>query len=468
MYMPKSAHLLAAALTAALLLIQGCAANKPKTNPDVSASAVMNKAPAQATAVAAAIAKADHTGVPLDRVVAVINDEVILKSELDQRVADITRQVEAQGTALPPENILRKQVLDQMIMTRLELQMASNKGINVSDDVLNQNLSRIAERNGLTLAQLPAKLQQEGMNYPDFRQDMRSQLIISQLEQQVVSDQMHITPREVQAQIDADAANGNANDQYHLSQILITIPAQASADQLTAARKQADDIYQKLKKGADFAATAVEYSQGQQALKGGDLGWRKGSELPTIFADAVRHMNPGDISEPISSPSGFHIVKLDEVKHAGNKAEVTQTHVRHILLRPNALMTDAQAQAKLEDLRKQILAGADFAKLAKQYSEDPGSASKGGDLGWVDPGAMVPAFQAQMDKLQVGQISQPFKTQFGWHIEEVLGRRTTDESATYAQNKAYEAIYARKSEEIIQQWLSQLKGSAFIEYHLES
>jgi len=465
--MQKSVPFLAVALAAVLLLVQGCASDAPKPNPNVSATAVMNKAPAQATAVAAAIAKAENTGVLLDRVVAVINDQVILKSELDQRVAEITRQIQAQGTALPPPDVLRKQVLDQMVMTRLELQMADNKGISVSDDTVNQNLSRIAERNGLTLAQLPAKLQEQGINYADFRKDLRDQLILRQLEQQVISDQMHITPREVQAQIEADSDNGDANNQYHLSQILITIPADPTPEQVAAARKKADDIYQRLKKGADFAATAVEYSQGQQALKGGDLGWRKGSELPTIFADAVRQMKPGDISEPISDPSGFHIVKVDDVKLASNQQVVTQTHARHILLRSSAIMSDAQAKAKLEELRKEILAGADFAKLAKQYSEDPGSASNGGDLGWLDPGSTVPIFQDQMDKLQPGQISEPFKSQYGWHIVQVLGRRSMDQTAEFAQNKAYEAIYARKSEEIIQQWLSQLRDSAFVEYHLQ-
>lgn len=467
--MQTPARFLAITLAAVTLLAQGCASQSPKPNPNVSATAVMNKAPAQATAVAAAIAKAEHTGVLLDRVVAVINDQVILKSELDQRVADITRQIQAEGTALPPADVLRKQVLDQMVMTRLELQMADNKGISVSDDTVNQNLSRIAERNGLTLAQLPARLQQQGISYADFRKDLRDQLVIHQLEQQVVNDQMHITPREVQAQLEADAANGDADNQYHLSQILITIPADPTPEQAAAARKKAEDIYQKLKQGANFAATAVEFSQGQQALKGGDLGWRKGSEMPTIFADAVRQMKPGDISEPISSPSGFHIVKLDDVKlAAAGKHEITQVHARHILIRTSAIMSDAQAEAKLAELRKQILAGADFATLAKQYSADPGSANNGGDLGWVDPDSMVPAFAAQMEKLQVGQISEPFKTQFGWHIVQVLGRRTVDQTAEYAQNKAYDAIYARKSEEIVQQWLSQLKDSAFIEYHLES
>ncbi len=464
--MLKYALRLPAVLAAAVLLCQACAST-PHANPNVSATAVMNPAPPASTVTAAAIAKASATGVLLDRIVAVVNDEVILKSALDQQVTAITKQIQQQGTALPPENVLRKQVLDQMIMTKLELQQAANKNISVSDDALNQAINRIAERNGITLSQLPAKLQQAGINYADFRQNLRNQLIIRNLEQQLVSNEMHITPREVQAQIEADAANSNANSQYHISQILISTPSDPSPEQVAKTRKKAQDIYQKLKKGADFAAMAVEYSQGQQALKGGDLGWRKGSELPTIFTGVIQRMQPGDITEPLAGPGGFDILKLDDVKRADNKVLVTQTHARHILLRPSAIMTDAQAQAKLEELRKEILAGADFAKLAKQYSDDPGSASNGGDLGWVDPGAMVPEFQAQMDKLQVGQISEPFKTQFGWHIVQVLGRRTADQTADYAKNKAYEAIYARKSEEIIQQWLSSLKSYAYIEYHLE-
>ena len=410
--MLKTAPHLLAALATVLLLCQACTSTPP-ANPNVSASAVMNPAPAKAAVTATAIAKASSTGVRLDRVVAVVNDDVILESELDQRVNAITKQIQAQGTTLPPENILRKQVLDQMVMTQLELQQAADKGINVSDDALNQSLKRIAERNGITLSQLPAKLQQQGMDYAGYRQELRNEIIIRDLEQQLVSQQMHITPREIQAQIDADTANGDANSQYHLSEILIAMPSDPTSEQVATMRKKAQDIYQKLKKGADFAAMAVEYSQDQQALKGGDLGWRKGSELPSIFADAVRQMNTGDITEPLSSPNGFHIVKLDDVKHADSKVMIAQTHARHILLRPSAIMTDVQAQAKLEELRKGILAGADFAKLAKQYSEDPGSASNGGDLGWLDPGATVPEFQAQMDKLQVGQISEPFKSQFG-------------------------------------------------------
>ncbi|MDE2344892.1 MAG: peptidylprolyl isomerase [Gammaproteobacteria bacterium] len=467
--MQKPTPRLSAVLAVAVLICQACAST-PKPNPNVSPTAVMNPAPAAASATAAAVAKASKTGEFLDRVVAVVNDEVILQSELDSRIAAITRQIQAQGTALPPENILRKQVLDQMIMTKLELQQAANKGITISDDTLNQSLNRIAERNGFTLNQLPDKLAQQGINYADFRQQLRDQLIIHNLEQQLVGDQMHITEREVRAQIAADQANGDANNQYHLSQILITTPANPTTQQVESAREKAMQIYKKIKQGSDFAAMAIEYSQGQHALKGGDLGWRKGSELPTIFATVIGHMKPGDVTEPLPSPSGFHILKLDDMKAADNKVVVTEAHVRDILIQTSAIMTDAQAKAKLDELRKQILNGADFANLAKKYSDDPVSANNNGDLGWVNPDtdSRGPDFQSQIDNLQVGQVSEPFKTQFGWFIVEVLGRRQVDQTREYTRNKAYEAIYQRKSEEIIQQWLTALRGSAYIEYYLKN
>ena len=455
--MLKTPLRLLAALVAASLLAQGCASTPPPPPPVAAVSSSPN--PAED--------KLAHSGTELDRIVAVVNDDVILESELDKRVADITQQISARNTALPPIDVLRKQVLDQMVTAKLELQQAADKGITVSDDEVNQAINRIAQRNGIPLSQLPDKLQQQGMNYADFRQELHDQIIIQKLQQQLVQDQMRITPREVQAQLKLDQDSGDANTQYHLSQILIATPLNPTADQVAAARKKAEAIYQKLKQGADFAATAVADSDGQQALKGGDLGWRKQSELPTIFTAVIGSMNPGDISQPIQSSSGFHIVKVDDVKRQDNKVLVTQTHARHILLKTSALMTDEQAKAKLEDLRKQILAGADFAKLAKQYSDDTGSASDGGDLGWVDPGSTVPAFEKEMDKLQVGQISEPFKSQYGWHIVQVLGRRKSDQTDEARKNKAYEAIYARKSDEILQDWLSQLKGSAYIEYHLD-
>jgi peptidyl-prolyl cis-trans isomerase SurA len=455
--MLKTPLRLLAVLIATLILVQGCASTPPPP-PEVSATRAAPN-PEQD--------KLAQAGTELDRIVAVINEDVILESELDKRVADITQQITSRNTALPPVNVLRKQVLDQMITAKLELQQAAAKGVTVSDDEVNQTISRIAERNGVTLSQLPDKLREQGMNYADFRQELRDQIIIQKLQQQLVQDQMHITPREIEAQLKQDRDSGDASTQYHLSQILVATPLNPTADQVAAARKKAEAIYAKLEQGADFAATAIASSDGQQALKGGDLGWRKQSALPTMFTDIISSMKPGDISKPVQSPSGFHIVKVDDVKRQDQKVVVTQTHARHILIKPSALMTDEQVKARLEDLRKQIIGGADFAKLAKEYSEDTGSASNGGDLGWVDPGATVPAFDQEMNKLQVGQISEPFKSQYGWHILQVLGRRDADQTEEALKNKAYEAIYARKSDQILQDWLSQLRGSAYLEYHLD-
>ena len=424
-------------------------------------------AASQTQAVGPAEKSLPRPGVALDRVVAVVNDQVILKSELDARTAQIEKQVEAQHTPLPPLDVLQKQVLDQMIINRIELQQAADKGITVSDDAVNQALSRIAAHAGFTLDQLPDSMKRQGIDYAAFRQDLRDQITIQNLEQQVLSDQLHITQQELDDQMHADQLNGNSDGAYHLSQIMVALPLNPSPEQVAAARKKVDEIYKKLKAGADFAATAVASSDDQNALKGGDLGWRKGSELPTIFASVVPQMKTGDFSAPIQSVSGFHIVKLDEVKQGDNQTLITQTHARHILIRSGATTTDAQAKAKIEAIYQQLKGGADFAKLAEEDSADPGSAKQGGDLGWVEPGATVPEFDAAMAKLQPGEMSEPFQTQFGWHIVQVLARRQSQQTEESRKNIAYQAIYNRKSEDVIQHWLGELKDTAFIEYHLD-
>jgi len=456
---------------ALLLTLAGCADAPPAADtsdrelqpykaPTASPTAATSKAPAEAAAVA-------KPGVLLDRIAAVVNDDVILMSELDVRVALIEKQIAARGTTAPPEDVLRKQVLDQMVTTRVELQQAASKGITVSDDQVNQTIKRIAAGENITLEEFPDRLKSEGIDYNDFRTDLRNQIIVHNLEQSVVNDQMRISPQEVDDEMKADESNANSQNEYHLSAILIATPSNPTPEEITASQKKADIVYQKLKAGADFAAAAIAYSDDQQALKGGDLGWRKGAEIPTIFANVLQQMQPGDIAAPFQSASGFHIVKLDELKHVNNAVLVTQTHARHILIRPTALLTSDQAKAKLEDLRKQILAGADFGKLAQQNSDDPGSAPQGGDLGWFDPGSMVPAFEQQMDKLQPGETSEVFQTQYGWHIVQVLGRRQADQTELTRKNKAYDAIFTRKTEEVLQHWLSEVKDAAFIEYHLD-
>jgi peptidyl-prolyl cis-trans isomerase SurA len=444
-----------------LLSLAGCAGAPPAPQPEA--------APAAATQTAPAAAAKPAPGVLLDRIAAVVNDDVILMSELDKRVDDTERSIRAQnaGATLPPHAVLRKQVLDQMVITRIELQQAAARGIAVSDDAVNQALSRIAARAGVSLEQMPDSLKQQGLDYATFRQDLRDQITIQNLEQQVLNDQLRITEQEIDDQMRADQTNGDSGNQYLLSQILIATPLNPTPDDITAAHKRADDIYQKLKAGADFASTAIASSDDQQALKGGVIGWRKGSELPTLFATVVTQMKPGDFSPPIQSGSGFHIVKLVDIKRSDKKVMVTQTHVRHILIRTSAIMSSDQAKTKLDGIFKQLKDGADFAKLATDDSDDPGSAKQGGDLGWLNPGATVPEFQAEMDKLQPGEMSAPFQSRFGWHVLQVLGRRDVDQTDADLKDKAYQAIFARKSEEVIQHWMSELKDTAFIEYHLD-
>lgn len=443
-----------------LLSLAGCAGTPPAPPPEATPPAATRTAP---------VATKPAPGVLLDRIAAVVNDDVILMSELDKHVDDTERSIRAQNASatLPPQDVLRKQVLDQMVMTRIELQQAASRGITISDDAVNQALSRIAARAGVSLEQMPDSLKQQGLDYATFRQDLRDQITIQNLEQQVLNDQLRITEQEIDDQMRADQTNGDSGNQYLLSQILIATPLNPSPDDIAAARKKADDIYQKLKAGADFASTAIASSDDQQALKGGVIGWRKGSELPSLFATVVTQMKPGDFSSPIQSTSGFHIVKLVDLKHSDKKVMVTQTHVRHILIRTSTIMSADQAKTKLEGLFQQLKSGADFSKLATEDSDDPGSAKQGGDLGWLNPGATVPEFQAEMDKLQPGEMSAPFQSRFGWHVLQVLGRRDVDQTDSDLKDKAYQAIFARKSEEVIQHWMGELKDTAFIEYHLD-
>ena len=438
-----------------MLLAAGCAGTPPQPPP-----APVSHAPSQP------VTKAPAPGTLLDSVAAVVNEDVILKSELDAQVVQTEKQIEARNTPLPAPDVLQKQVLDQMIMTRLELAQAAQRGVTVSDDSVNQALSRIAQHNGTTLDHLPDMLKQQGLDYEQYRKTLREQIVIQDLEQQVLADNLHITQQELDDQMRADQGEGDNETQYHVAQILVATPSNPTPDDIAAARKKVDVVEQKLKSGTDFSAAAVAYSEGQKALEGGDIGWRRASELPTLFAPVVTQMKPGDFSEPLQSSSGFHIVKLIDVKRSDQKVMVTQTHARHILVRTSAILNEQQAKTKIDAIYDQLKAGADFAKLATADSDDPGSAKQGGDLGWLDPGAVVPDFQTAMDKLQPGEMSKPFQSQFGWHVVQVLGRRDIDKTDEDRRNRAYQAIFARKSEEVIQQWLSELKDTAFVEYHI--
>ena len=413
------------------------------------------------TAVAAPAAPLE----PVDKIVAVVNDDVITSTELDNRLHAIKDQLKNQSSPLPPDPILKKQVLDRMILASLQLQLADQNGIRVDDDTLNRTIERIAEGNKLSLPEFRTVLENEGYDFATFREDIRREILISRIQQRQVSDRIMVTEQEIDNFLATQRAQGNNGAEYHLAHILVAVPDASSSERIQAAHRRAEDILKKLRAGANFQETAIAVSDGQQALQGGDLGWRKAAELPTLFVDLVMHMKAGDVSDLIRSPSGFHIIKLLEQRN-DQRHIVTQTHARHILIRTDELTSDAAAQARLNDIRQRLKDGADFAELARNYSNDTATASNGGDLGWVNPGDMVPNFEAQLDKLASGEISKPFKTGFGWHIVQVLDRRRHDDTDAFVRSQARDTIRQRKTEEELQSWLARLRDDAYIENRL--
>jgi peptidyl-prolyl cis-trans isomerase SurA len=402
---------------------------------------------------------------PVDKIVAVVNDDVITSTELDNRLHAIKDQLKNQSSPIPPDADLKKQVLDRMILASLQLQLADQNGIRVDDDTLNSTIERIAQDNKLSLPEFRSVLENEGYDFATFREDIRREILISRVQQRQVTDRIMVTEQEIDNFLATQRARGNTGAEYHLAHILIAVPDASSSERIQAARQRAEDVLKKLRAGANFAETAIAVSDGQQALQGGDLGWRKAAELPTLFVEPVLHMKTGDISDLIRSPSGFHIIKLLEQRN-DQRHIVTQTHARHILIRTDELTSDDAARARLNDIRQRLKAGADFAELARKYSNDTATASNGGDLGWVNPGDMVPGFEAQIDKLATGEISEPFKTSFGWHIAQVLERRRHDDTDSFVRSQARQTIRQRKTEEELQSWLARLRDDAYVENRL--
>ncbi len=411
-------------------------------------------------------AEQSQTGELIDRIVAVVNDDVITQLELDAEVADIKRQLRAQQTQLPPEAVLRRQILERMILRHIQLQMAQRMHITVDDDSLNRAIANIAAQNGMDLGQFRETLAREGIDYARFRENIRDEIVINRLQKRQVADRIDVTSQEIDAYLANQAVQGGKHYLYHLGHILIGLPEAASAEAIGRAREKAWEVVAELRAGADFAATAVAVSDGRQALQGGDLGWREASALPTLFADWVLSHAPGDISDPIRSPSGFHIIKLLERRSDQPQHLVTQTHARHILVRTGPARSDQRARQRIETLRSRLQAGEDFAELARANSDDPGTAAAGGDLGWVNPGTMVPPFEKAMDALQPGQLSAPVKTRFGWHLIEVLERRQQDRTKEVQRNQASETIRQRKLDPAMQAWLRKLRDEAFVDVRL--
>lgn len=422
----------------------------------------------RAAALFAALLLAATTvhAVELDRIIAVVNDDVIMKSELEERLRTIESQMEEAGNPVPPRSILQKQVLDRLILTKLQIQMANETGIRVDDETLNRTISNIAAENQVTLEQFRGILEQDGYSYEKFREDIRGEILISRLRQRQVDNRVSVTDREIDNYLATQEHQGEIEIEYRLRHILVALPDSPSARQMQEAEQLAQKVWSDLKAGGDFQQLAVTYSDGPQALDGGDLGWRKSGQVPTLFADFVADLKKGEISEIIRSPGGFHIIKLDDVRDS-QKVVVTQSHARHILLRTDPGTKDEDLQLRLEQLRQRILGGDDFAELAKGHSHDTVSAAEGGDLGWANPGDFDPDFEQVMNSLAPNEVSPPFRTQFGWHIVQLLDRREHDSTEDMKRARAREAIRARKLDEARESWLREMRDEAYVEYRLD-
>jgi peptidyl-prolyl cis-trans isomerase SurA len=402
----------------------------------------------------------------LDRVVAIVNDGVVLNSDLDSQIEQVSGRLRQQKLELPPQNVLRQQVLERLVVQELELQHASRAGVKVTDEMLNSALTDVAKRNNLTLTQLPDALKQQGVDYTAYREDVRKEITLTVLRQRDVLQHISITPREIDQFLDKQARTPSEHNEYNVSHILIAVGQEASPAQLDAAAKRAQEVYERAKGGEDFAKLAVGYSNSQTALEGGALGWRKGSELPTFLSDLIVKLKPGEVSEPLRTPSGFHIVRLNEMRGGSTESSVEdQVHVRHILMKTNELADDATVRGKLSAVRERILKGGeDFGAIATAISQDPGSAAEGGDLGWAGPGTYAPEFEQAIAQLKDEEISEPFKTQFGWHIAQVLGRRRHDNTDEVKRRQAMEAIRASKADEETELWLRRMRDEAYVDY----
>lgn len=405
------------------------------------------------------------SGELLDGIAAIVNDGVVLKSELQLETQRIVERLKAQNTQLPPTDVLVRQVLDRLIIQQLQLQRAENVGIKVSDETLNQALAGIADRNNVSLGDLPALLAREGVDYSAYRRELRQQVTIDQLRQRDVLQRIAVSPREVDAFLARQEGKANLREDYLISHILIPVSSGAQPNEIAAAEKLATELHTRILAGEDFAKLALTYSSGQQALEGGSLGWLKGSELPSIFADIAPGLTKGGVSEPIRNSSGFHLIRLDD-RRGGEPIMEEQTHARHILITTNEVLDDDTARQKLAEIRRRIGSGEDFSAVAKVVSEDPQSAIEGGDLGWTAPGSFVPAFEKTMNSLQIDEISEPFKTQFGWHILQVLERRVYDATADKQRQQAVLAIRNSKLGDEAEIWTRRLRDEAFVEIRI--
>jgi peptidyl-prolyl cis-trans isomerase SurA len=404
--------------------------------------------------------------IALDRIVAVVNNEVITLGELNDQMGVVSRNLQKQGTTLPPQDALQKQLLERMINDLVQVQEAKETGIRVDDSTLDKTLQRIADENSVSMTEFRRLLEQDGVTWSKFREDIRNQVVMSRLREREIDGNVGVTEAEVDTQLALDAREANTNQEYRLAHILVLVPEQATSQQLDARRKRAMQALSELRRGAEFAQISAQFSDAPDALQGGNLGWREANRLPAIFVDAINALRPGETSDILKSPNGFHIVKLLDKRGKNAAPTIQQTRSRHILIKTKEGLSDEESRTRLQRLRERIVGGADFAELAKVHSDDP-SSSKGGDLGWISPGDTVPEFERVMNQLRDNEISQPFQSPFGWHIVQVQERRSEGLSEDRKRAVARNAIRARKADEAYTDWLRQTRDRAFVEYRLE-
>ncbi|MGH7170046.1 MAG: peptidylprolyl isomerase [Gemmataceae bacterium] len=403
-----------------------------------------------------------HAAETLDRIIVIVNDGVILESDLDSAIAQAKSELQQRKIADPPDDILRAQVLEHLIQQKVQTERATEAGIRIDDRELNDVIAGIAQRNGMTLAAFADAVKKEGIDYLAMREQIRDQVMISRLRQKEVESRIVVTDQDVDQFL---AEQGpDTNTEYRLSHILVAVPDGASPEVRAKNKARAEDLLKQIRGGTPFAQVAIAHSDGQQALQGGDLGWRKATDLPQLFANTAAKLTKGGVSDVIEAAGGFHIIELVDKRGGDTRQTVTETDARHILITTNAVRDDDQARAQARDIYDQLMKGADFAKLAEQYSDDPGSKHSGGDLGWQPPGVFAPEFQAHIDQLKPGEISPPFHTKFGWHIASVVGRRTRDITEDSRRARAREAIMERKTNEATDSWLRRMRDEAYVEY----
>ena len=401
--------------------------------------------------------------VSLDRVAVIVDQGVILESEIEDLIADVKRNAEAQGQALPSDRVLRTQAIERLITKSLQMQIAERMGVQVSDPQLEQTIANIAQQQGASVEDLRNELRQQGIAYDDYREDVREELIVGEVTRANVRRRVYITPQEISGLVKLMDQQGAEQAEYNLGHILIGLPSSPTDEDVASARDRADKVIEILEGGADFAKIAITSSSGSNALEGGDMGWLNINSMPTLFAEAVQGKEKGALVGPIRSGAGFHILKVIDTRGI-EKVTIEEVNARHILIKPSIILSDEKAREMLVKFRQQVIDGeADFGELAKEYSEDPGSALKGGELGWSDPSIYVPAFREALAGLEPGEYSQPVRSQFGWHLMQLLDRRFDDATEKRKEDKASQLLYNRKFKEESEAWLREMRDAAYIE-----